>query len=348
MHMANELLSPSVAIGTGLIALGGIGWAARRIRDQAHSHLVPLMGVLGAFVFSAQMVNFSLPTLAGTSDHLIGTVLLAILLGPHAAVITMAGILIIQCLFFQDGGLIALGANIINMGILPAYAGWGLWRWIRGSGNPVSPGRLLPAAWTACFVAVTLGAVGVCVEVGLSLRLGIPLSKFSAAMIGVHLISAAIEGFITCAILVFLYKLYPAMSNVTINWEAGKVSLRGTGMMFGISALVIAGSISWLASPYADGLEWAVSKPDTLKPQTAFTVRVDQFQEKYTPLPDYSSRSAPAESAEDTWPNINFWTSFSGLLGVGLSLILIWTVGKFLIPKSKIENRKSKIPSGAG
>ncbi len=346
MHMANELLSPAAALGTGLIALGGIGLAARKIRGQANSHLVPLMGVMGAFVFAAQMVNFSLPTLAGTSDHLVGTMLLAILLGPHAAVITMAGILIIQCLFFQDGGLIALGANIINMGLLPAYGGWWLWRLIRGSENPVPPGRLLPAVWTACFVAVTLGAAGVCAEVGLSQRLGIPLSKFSAVMIGVHFLSAAVEGFITCAILVFLYKLYPNLSNATINWNAGKVTLRGAGMMFGISALVIAGSISWLASPYADGLEWAISKPDTLKPKTPFAAKVDQLQEKYTPLPDYNSRSAGNEPSQNSWPNVNFWTSLSGLLGVGLTLILIWTIGRFLILKSKIQNPKSKISSG--
>jgi cobalt/nickel transport system permease protein len=344
MHMANELLSPAVALGTGVLAMGFIALAARKIRDRATSHLVPLMGVMGAFIFAAQMVNFSLPTLAGTSDHLVGTMLLVILLGPHAAVITMAGILIIQCLFFMDGGLIALGANILNMGVIPAYAGWGIWRWIRGNQDPVTPGRLLPAAWTASFVAVTLGAAGVCAEVGLSGRLGIPLSKFSAAMIGVHFLSAAVEGFITCAILVFLYKLYPNLSRETIHWQTRKINLRSTGMMFGISAIIVAGAVSWLASPYADGLEWAVSKPKTLKTKTAFAARVDQLQEKFTPLPDYNVRVTTAKTAENRWPNVNFWTSFSGLIGVGLTLSLIWSLGRFLTPKSK----KTKILPGAG
>ncbi len=336
MHMSNELLSPAVALGTGVLAIGGIGLASKRIREKMNSHLVPLMGVMGAFVFAAQMVNFTLPTMAGTSDHLIGTTLLAILLGPSAAVITITGVLVIQCLVFQDGGLLALGANIINMGLLPAFAAYGIWRMMTAGRSTVTMGRLLPAAWTASFVAVTLGAIGVCAEVGISQRLAIPLSKFTAAMVGVHMLSGAIEGIITCAVLVFLYRLYPELSSLTINWEHRKWSKSGIVTMFAILAIVTAGVLSWLASPYADGLEWAVSASDTLKPKTLLAEQADQLQEKYTPLPDYNVRTdGAADTSSDAWPNVNFWTSFSGLLGVGLTMLAIWGANRIILRRAK-------------
>jgi len=336
--MSNELLSPAVALGTGVLAMGGIALAARGIREKANSHLIPLMGVMGAFIFAAQMVNFTLPTMAGTSDHLIGTTLLAILLGPHAAVITMTGVLVIQCLVFQDGGLLALGANIINMGLLPSYIAYTVWRILTPkTSSPIPIARTLPAVWTAAFFAVVIGSIGVCAEVGLSDRLAIPLSKFTAAMVGVHLLSGAIEGVITCAVLVFLYRLYPELSPRAIHREGKKWSVSGIGMTVAVLTVVTAAFASWLASPYADGLEWAVSKPQTLKPKTALAERVDAIQDRFTPLPDYSARTDKIDAEpQETWPNVSFWTSFSGLLGVGLTMSMIWIAGKF-INRGKIE-----------
>ncbi|MFA5864324.1 MAG: energy-coupling factor ABC transporter permease [Phycisphaerae bacterium] len=332
--MANELLSPTVAFGCGIIAVGGISFAAGRIRDMADSHLIPLMGVLGAFVFAAQMVNFSLPAIAGTSDHLIGAILLAVLLGPHAALITMTGILVVQCLVFQDGGLLALGANIINMGLLPAYIGYGLWRLMIGQG-PLTRGKLLPAAWTAAFIGVCLGSAAVCVEVGLSGRLAIPLAKFSAAMIGIHLVSGAIEGGITCAILIFLYKLYPHLAGTSVNWQEKKMNPRSLVVMICVLAVVTAGSFSWFASPYADGLERVVSAPSTLKPKTELAGKIDTFQNKFTPLPDYNKRDEPSQKR---WPNVNFWTSFSGLLGIGLTMFVIRLGAGFITCRQKVKS----------
>src|SRR5688572_5314174 len=113
MHMANELLTPAVAAGFIVLAGVALSLASRRVGAAFDPAKVPLMGVLGAFVFAAQMINF--PILPGTSGHLGGGVLLAILLGPHAASLVMASILIVQCLIFQDGGILALGTNIVNM-----------------------------------------------------------------------------------------------------------------------------------------------------------------------------------------------------------------------------------------
>ncbi len=118
MHMANELLSVSVATGTLAIAAAGLGFVCRKVRQVVSSDKLALMGILGAFIFAAQMVNFQLPAMPGTSGHMVGAVLLAIILGPHLGAIVISSVVIIQCLVFQDGGLLALGCNIINI-ILP-------------------------------------------------------------------------------------------------------------------------------------------------------------------------------------------------------------------------------------
>ena len=120
MHMADALLSPAVGGGFWAGTLGFIIYSAKRLRARMNERLIPLMGVLGAFVFAGQMINFTIPG-TGSSGHLGGGMLLAILLGPHAAFIVIASILTVQALFFADGGLLALGCNIWNLGIYPCY-----------------------------------------------------------------------------------------------------------------------------------------------------------------------------------------------------------------------------------
>lgn len=117
MHMANELLSVPVAAGTLVIAAGGLGIICKKAKQVVSSDKMALMGIMGAFIFAAQMVNIQLPAMPGTSGHMVGAVLLAIILGPHAGAVVISSVVIVQCLIFQDGGLLALGCNIINMGI---------------------------------------------------------------------------------------------------------------------------------------------------------------------------------------------------------------------------------------
>ena len=128
MHMANELLSVPVATGTLAIAAAGLALICKKAKQIIASDKLPLMGILGAFVFAAQMVNFQLPAMPGTSGHMVGAVLLAIILGPQLAAIVISSVVIIQCLIFQDGGLLALGCNIINMAIVPSYLGYFLYK----------------------------------------------------------------------------------------------------------------------------------------------------------------------------------------------------------------------------
>src|SRR5512138_2825349 len=120
MHMADALLSPAVGGAMWAASAGTIAYCAKKVRAELDDSKVPLMGVLGAFIFAAQMINFSIPA-TGSSGHLGRGLLLAILLGPCAAFLTIASVLVIQALFFADGGLLALGCNIFNMGFFPAF-----------------------------------------------------------------------------------------------------------------------------------------------------------------------------------------------------------------------------------
>ena len=120
MHMADALISPAVG-GVMWVATAGLTvYSARKLKEEMDDRKIPLMGVLGALVFAAQMINFTIPG-TGSSGHLGGAMLLAVLLGPYAAFLTMASILTIQALFFADGGLLALGCNIFNMGFFPCF-----------------------------------------------------------------------------------------------------------------------------------------------------------------------------------------------------------------------------------
>ena len=209
MHMANELLNLPVAIVTLLLGDAAIAVAAAVARKTADAQKLPLMGVMGAFVFAAQMINFTLPGMPGTSGHLGGGVLLAILLGPAAAILTMASILIVQCLIFQDGGLLALGCNIINMGVVPCLLGWWLYRVLIGWGDRVAAWRQYLVAWLACVVGVTIGAALVPIEALLAGRLVIPVAHFLGVMVGVHVLIGAVEGAITFAVIAYLRQVRP-------------------------------------------------------------------------------------------------------------------------------------------
>ena len=130
MHIPDGFLTNRIAISLNVISGGKLLYAARRAKMDLSGRMVPIMGVLAAFVFAAQMLNF--PILGGTSGHLIGGSLLAILLGPMAGSLTMATVIIAQALFLQDGGLVALGANIFNIGTITCFSGYAIFRLLGG------------------------------------------------------------------------------------------------------------------------------------------------------------------------------------------------------------------------
>jgi cobalt/nickel transport system permease protein len=328
MHMANELLSVPVAAGTLAIAAGGIGLICRKVRQVVSPDKLPLMGVLGAFIFAAQMVNFQLLAMPGTSGHMVGSVLLSIILGPHLAAVVISSVVIVQCLIFQDGGLLALGCNIINMGLVPCYLGYFIYRAVTVGRS--SSLRTYIGAMLACIVALGVGAVLVPIEAALSGVLAVPFLTFLLTMVGVHLLVGLVEGLITVAVLAYLQQVRP---DLIVDALPGRVRFSKTTVLatLVVFTLVAGAALSLLASEMPDGLEWSyLERPDQpdFKPivsnEDSATAAVDELQAKYTPLPDYSVRGAAlGQVAGEADQASAGWTSFAGVIGSALTMIVV-------------------------
>lgn len=196
MHIPDGFLSRDVCLATGAASLAVCALASWRARATLGERQVPLLGMTGAFVFAAQMLNF--PVAGGTSGHFLGAALCAALLGPLSACLVLALVLGIQCLLFADGGLTALGANVFNMGVVAGVGGWGILR-VLTAVLPARRGVFLGAAFVAAWASVVAGSAACAVEIALSgtieLRLVLP------AMLGVHALIGVGEALITVAVL---------------------------------------------------------------------------------------------------------------------------------------------------
>ena len=196
MHIPDGFLSVATVATTAAVSAGGIGNAVRIANKKLGERQVPLMGILAAFVFAAQMLNF--PIAGGTSGHVIGAALVAIMLGPWAGVLIMSCVLIAQSLIFQDGGLLALGANIFNMGIIASFSGYYIYRLVTSLLGSDRRGMLIGgfmAAWSSVFLASIFCAIELAVS-GSS-----PISVVLPAMAGIHALIGIGEGLITGAVL---------------------------------------------------------------------------------------------------------------------------------------------------
>ncbi len=196
MHIPDGFLNVATVATTYVVSAGGVGNAVRIANKKLGERQVPLMGILAAFIFAAQMLNF--PVAGGTSGHLIGAALAAILLGPWASVLIMSCVLLAQSLIFQDGGLLALGANILNMGIVASFSGYYIYRLVTlllGNGRR---GKLVGGfvgAWGSVFLASIFCAIELVVS-GTS-----PIGVALPAMAGIHTLIGIGEGLITSAVL---------------------------------------------------------------------------------------------------------------------------------------------------
>jgi len=329
MHMANELLSIPVATGTLAIAAGSLGFICKKVRQVIAAEKLALMGILGAFVFAAQMVNFQLPAMSGTSGHMVGAVLLAIILGPHLAAIVISSVVIVQCLIFQDGGLLALGCNIINIGLVPSYLGYFLYRTV--TKGRFSSLKVYIGAMLASVIATEAGAILVAIQAAMSGILAVPLSTFLITMIGVHFLVGFVEGLVTVTVLVYLQQLRP---DIVADSLPGTVRLSKNAVLatLGILAVLIGAGLSLLASDLPDGLEWSYAeRPDepgfetvVSNPDSRITA-VDDFQSKYSLMPDYSARASKLGDVADQEADLGAgWTSFAGIVGSAVTMAVIW------------------------
>lgn len=332
MHMANELLSVQVAAGTFIFSVGWLGVVCSKLKKSVTQHNYALMGILGAFIFAAQMVNFQLPILPGTSGHLVGAVLLAIIMGPHRGMVVLTSVVIIQCLIFQDGGILALGCNILNMAIVPSYIGYFIYRLVvAGNKNQF---RLYLGSVLACVIGLEAGAVLVPIQVALSNVLTVPFTSFLFTMTGVHLITGIIEGVITAAVLAYLVQVRPQMLGDGIHGGA-KLSLRAVAISLVVITIIAAGGLSLLASGNPDGLEWSyLERPDQhdfepiVENSSPTIAAVDQIQSKFSLLPDYTIRTTSIGLVNEEGEMAAGWTSFAGVCGAFFTMLVIVAVSR--------------------
>ncbi len=254
MHIPNAVLDPAVAAATGVVGATGLAFGLRTLERRFGERTTVLMGTMAAFVFAAQMVNFPLGPL-GVSGHLMGGVLASVMLGPWAGAVVIAAVLIVQCLLFGDGGLTALGANFLNMGLIGAVGGYAMYAPIRravGGGRGVILGAMV-AAW----FSVLLASAAFAIELGFSGRRA-DFPRVLAWMTLVHsaigLGEAVITGMVVRFVLLtrpdLVYEPEPAPgSNAAGRWFA--VAAGGLA-----AALAVAAFLGPLASEYPDGLEY--------------------------------------------------------------------------------------------
>ena len=342
MHMADALLSPVVGGTMWAATAVTVAYCSRRLREEPDDRRVPLMGVLGAFLFTAQMINFSIPG-TGSSGHLGGGLLLAILLGPHAAFLVVASVLIVQALFFADGGLLALGCNIFNLGFFPAFIGYPLYRRLAGA----EPGtaRATFAAIAAAVVSLQLGAVAVVLATVASGISALPFGTFALFMLPVHLAIGIVEGLVTAAVVVFVRATRP---DILRNAAPSKRSVAAVAAAFAAVALALGGAGAWFASKSPDGLEWSIARttgagePDS--PQTAVHDTLTRLQQRVAVLPHYGFRqdehrgvlpdeARAASSLNRTSDRLG--TSVAGLVGGAIALLLVLLVGFALRRKAQ-------------
>ena len=341
MHMADALLSPAVA--TTMYAATAVAGGASLIKlnKENDASRLPTMAVTAALVFAGQMINFTIPG-TGASGHICGGMLLSSLLGPQAGFISMIVILTIQCLFFADGGLLALGANVWNMAFYGCFVGYYLiWRPIMKS-KLQNRAKLILAPVLGCIVTLQLGAFSVCLETSLSHVSDLPFATFVAIMQPIHLAIGAVEGAITSAVLLFVYEARPSIIKDLIpapewhceNAKRDRLPLLTTLVVIMIAALAIGGGLSLIASENPDGLEWSIFEQMGVDEENYGTTSSEAelaavIQNNLSFLPDY------AFSNSDTV----LGTTFSGIVGSGIIFLLFIIVA--MIKKPKGDNKAS-------
>jgi cobalt/nickel transport system permease protein len=356
MHMADSLISPAVG-GTLWAAAGSlIAFCSRNVMRSPRDNLIPLMGVLGAFVFAAQMINFSIPG-TGSSGHLGGGLLLSVLLGPHAAFVVIASVLTVQAFFFADGGLLALGCNIFNLGFFPAFVAYPLvYRAIARDRHGTTRAGL--AAVCASVTGLLLGAFSVVLETQASGLSDLPFGPFALVMLPIHLAIGIIEGVATAAVVSFVARARPeALPSPTrgilpSNGNPIPDPMPGHGLKpvlagLAVAALFTGGVASWFASPSPDGLEWSVARvtgqAEWSGPATGLHKRLADAQSGTAILPNYGFKtSEPARS--QPWPAVNAGTSTSGIVGGLMTLGILVLLGSALTRFQNKGRQSVRVP----
>lgn len=331
MHMADAMLSPTVG-ATMYVASGVVtAYSIKKLRkEEDFKKKIPTMGVMGAFVFATQMVNFTIPG-TGASGHLCGGLLLSSILGPYAGFLSMIGVLLIQCLFFADGGLLALGGNIWNMAFYGCFIGSLIWKAVMKNG--MSKKKIAISSILGSILTLQMGAFSVTLETCISGITELPFGTFLIVMQPIHLAIGLVEGLITAAVLCFIYEARPEMLWYGANKieRKAKFSYKKTLAIFIALFVIIGGGVSLLASANPDGLEWSTQK---ITGDTEIEARKDTIYETSQEIQD-STSFLPDYTFKDSESIIG--TSVSGIIGCGITVAFLVGLGYIVKLKRKKE-----------
>lgn len=308
MHMADALVAPAVAGTMYVLSAAAAGYSVKKVRLESDPKKVPVMGIMGAFVFATQMINFTIPG-TGSSGHLCGGMLLSALLGPYAGFLTMIGVLLIQCLLFADGGILALGCNIWNMAFYGCFIG-SLLIWKPMMSKGMTKAKIVAASILGCMITLQFGAFSVTLETMLSGITELPFGTFVATMQPIHLAIGFVEGLITAAVLVFVHEARPELLYCSTEAEKreGRFTFKNTLVVLAVVTVLIGGGLSFVASSNPDGLEWSIEKITgftEVESDGGIYETVGSVQETTALLPDYTFKNSESSVG----------TTFSGIVG---------------------------------
>lgn len=328
MHMADALITPEVGAAMIASTVGVTLYATKKVRGESEfDKKIPLMGVVGSFVFAAQMINFTIPG-TGSSGHIGGGLLLAALLGPEAGFLTILSILLIQALFFGDGGLIALGCNAINMGFFSCFIGYKLiYNKILSKGY--SKKRIYFASILAVIISLQLGAFSVVIETLLSGITELPFKTFLMFMQPIHFAIAIVEGIITAFVVSFVWSHRPELVEKNTSNIVSTQGRKEVAIIFLAVALIVGGGVSLIASSNPDGLEWSILKTsgkEEIVRNNEIQDKVAAIQEKTAILPDYNLDSKVSSRGG---------TTVAGIIGVAITTLFVTVIG-LLLKKRKV------------
>lgn len=311
VHIPDGFIDGKTAAVSAVLSAAGVGFALRQVRRELPARKVPLLGLAAAFLFAAQMVNF--PVAGGTSGHLVGGTLVAALLGPSAAVVVVTTVLTVQCFLFQDGGVMALGANIFNMAIVNSVIGYVIYRMVCHGLTGIR-GRVTAIAFAA-WCATVLAAVSCAGQLAWSGT--IPWSVSFPAMTAVHMFIGVGEGLISALVFLAVYRARPDL--ITDTAPAGGPHRLGELVRYG---LLVTLGIAVFVAPFA------CSWPDGL----------DSVAEKFGFNHKLAVLWLPAPAPDYQMPGIHWAvgaTAVAGAIGSMIVFALALLMGRWLVPKPK-------------
>jgi cobalt/nickel transport system permease protein len=316
MHLPDAFLDGRTTALTASVAAAGLVVALRQVKTSLQPRQVPLLGLAGAFVFAAQMINFPVP--GGTSGHLLGGVLTAILLGPAAAVLVISCVLIVQCLMFADGGLLALGANIFNMGIVSVCGGYAAYCLLKNL-IPANPNRsMVFAAAFAGWFGTVLASVTCAGQLAFSNTA--PWSVTFPAMANIHMLIGVGEGLATGLILLAILRTRPELlyESAVPGESQSRTPLIGLGLLV---CLGLAMFVAPFASPWPDGLEKVAQ-------QLGFADRIVTHLSGSipTPMPDYRLPWVGSATVA---------TALAGACGTMLAFVAAYMFARAVVPSTR-------------